>query len=87
MGTTNQQALEMMQKLMQKKTKPMPERDEYLRVVIYLPIGCSGLELDMQFAVFEFPHLSVVCTGHTVVLLQFVKHHKDVCYLSHLPVG
>ena len=28
MGTTNQQALEMMQKLMQKKTKPMPERGE-----------------------------------------------------------
>ena len=27
MGTTNQQALEMMQKLMQKK-KPMPERGE-----------------------------------------------------------
>ena len=28
MGTTNQQALEMMQKLMQKKPKPMPERGE-----------------------------------------------------------
>jgi hypothetical protein len=28
MGTTNQQALEMMQKLMQKKTKPMPKRGE-----------------------------------------------------------
>ena len=28
MGTTNQQALEMMQKLMQKKTKPKPERGE-----------------------------------------------------------
>jgi hypothetical protein len=28
MGTTNQQALEMMQKLMQKKTKPMPVRGE-----------------------------------------------------------
>ena len=28
MGPTNSQALEMMQKLMQKKTKPMPERGE-----------------------------------------------------------
>jgi hypothetical protein len=28
MGTTNQQAMEMMQKLMQKKTKPMPMRGE-----------------------------------------------------------
>jgi hypothetical protein len=28
MGTTNQQAMEMMQKLMQKKTKPMPKRGE-----------------------------------------------------------
>ena len=31
------------------------ERDEYLRVVIYLPIGCSGLELDTEFVVSEFP--------------------------------
>jgi hypothetical protein len=28
MGTTNQQAVEMMQKLMQKKPKPMPVRGE-----------------------------------------------------------
>ena len=28
MGTTNQQALEMMQKLMQKKPNPMPVRGE-----------------------------------------------------------
>ena len=28
MGTTNQQALEMMQKFMQKKAKPMPVRGE-----------------------------------------------------------
>jgi len=28
MGTTNQAAVEMMQKLMQKKTKPMPVRGE-----------------------------------------------------------
>ena len=28
MGTTNQQAAEMMQKYMQKKTKPMPVRGE-----------------------------------------------------------
>ena len=28
MGTTNQQAVEMMQKYMQKKTKPMPMRGE-----------------------------------------------------------
>jgi hypothetical protein len=32
------------------------EREEYLRVVIYLPIGCSGRGLDTGFAVFEFPH-------------------------------
>ena len=31
------------------------EREEYLRVVIYLPIGCSGLELDTEFVVSEFP--------------------------------
>ena len=28
MGTTNQQAMEMMQKYMEKKTKPMPMRGE-----------------------------------------------------------
>jgi hypothetical protein len=31
------------------------EREEYLRFVIYLPIGCSGRGLDTGFAVFEFP--------------------------------
>ncbi len=30
------------------------EREEYLRVVIYLPIGCSGCGLDIEFVVLMF---------------------------------
>jgi hypothetical protein len=63
------------------------ERDEYLRVVIYLPIGCSGLGLDTVAVVLLFPLPSVVYIVQRVVLLHFQMNQMDALNLSHLLVG
>jgi hypothetical protein len=54
------------------------ERDEYLRVVIYVPIGCSELWLDTVAVVLLFPLPSVVCIVQRVVVLHFQMNHMDV---------
>jgi hypothetical protein len=63
------------------------ERDEYLRVVIYLPIGCSGCGLDMLLVVLMFPQRGAVCKGLAIDVMHSVKNHMVSCYLFHLPVG
>jgi hypothetical protein len=61
--------------------------EEYFLVVIYLPIGCSGRELDIAFVVFGLLHLIVVYIEQRVVWLQIEMNRMDVWHLSHQPVG
>ncbi len=62
------------------------EREEYLRTVIYLPIGCSGHGLGIALAASEFPLVGVAYTEHRVVLLHSVMLRKVACYQSRQPV-
>jgi len=63
------------------------ERDEYLRVVIYVPIGCSELGLGTVAVVLLFPRPSAVCIEQRVVVLHFQMNQMDALNLSHLLVG
>ena len=62
-------------------------RDEYWRVVIYVPIGCSALGEDIGTGMLQSLRASVEHKERKVAWLQMRLHHMDACHLSRLLVG
>jgi hypothetical protein len=63
------------------------ERDEYLRVVIQIPIGCSECVEDIAVAVLEFLLPSVLHKVDIAHVLLCFQNRTDALYLVHQPVG